>query len=272
MTATPGLPVEQLALDATVGPPSGEGLRVGPAAGRTMDARLARLHLRTGARALARAELETMAGRGELDSSALADLAEVRWRTGDLAGAGEAAQAHLQGGGQAPVAYVIEVEALAAVGRPREARQLANRFLARPDVDEAVLAGIFAGRARSPAWPDVTATEAAAGAAEATSSQAPSGAPVSVPAIEAALQRGDAVRAAASLGVLLRSEPSLAPLVLSLTERGLALADARGTPAALLNLARGDAFRLLGRELEASVAFKRARQALEGPAEGEDRT
>ncbi|MFN8631135.1 MAG: hypothetical protein U0838_12715 [Chloroflexota bacterium] len=41
--------------------------------------------------ALARAELEALAGRGRLDDAALLDLAEVRWRTGDLGGAGDAA-------------------------------------------------------------------------------------------------------------------------------------------------------------------------------------
>ena len=34
-----------------------------------------------------------MAGDGALDDEAIIDLAEVRWRTGDLAGAGEAAAA-----------------------------------------------------------------------------------------------------------------------------------------------------------------------------------
>ena len=48
-----------------------------------------------GSLALARAELESLAGRGMLDEPALLDLAEVRWRTGDLAGAGEAANALL---------------------------------------------------------------------------------------------------------------------------------------------------------------------------------
>ena len=61
------------------------------ASGRPASLRLAALHLRTGQHALARAELEALAGRGRLDVPALLDLAEVRWRTGDLAGAGEAA-------------------------------------------------------------------------------------------------------------------------------------------------------------------------------------
>ena len=43
------------------------------------------LHLRLGSLALARVELETLAGVGALDDAGPVDLAEVRWRTGDLA-------------------------------------------------------------------------------------------------------------------------------------------------------------------------------------------
>ena len=131
--------------------------------GRSVEARLARLHLRTGMLALARAELETLAARGELDSTALADLAEARWRSGDL--------------------------------------------------------------------------------------------------------RGVAVR----LGIILRDEGALAPLVLSLADRALARSERAGATAAALHLVRGDAFRSMGREIEASAAFQRSRQALTGAAldEGE---
>ena len=52
---------------------------------------LAHTHLRLGSLALARAELETLAGARRLDTPGLVDLAEARWRTGDLTGAGEAA-------------------------------------------------------------------------------------------------------------------------------------------------------------------------------------
>ena len=55
---------------------------------RDPDLILARLHLRLGSLALARAELETLAGRDALDADGLVDLAEARWRTGDIAGAG----------------------------------------------------------------------------------------------------------------------------------------------------------------------------------------
>ena len=63
---------------------------------RTVESVLAHAHLRLGSLALARVELETMAGLGLLDARGLVDLAEVRWRTGDLLGAGEAASAALR--------------------------------------------------------------------------------------------------------------------------------------------------------------------------------
>ena len=52
-----------------------------------------------------------------LDEEALLDLAEVRWRTDDLAGAGEAADAAL-GRGARTARLVIACEATAALGRP----------------------------------------------------------------------------------------------------------------------------------------------------------
>ena len=72
---------------------------VGPVLRAALALRLARAPPAAWARcALARAELESSAEPGTLDESALLDLAEVRWRTGDLAGAGEAAQAALARG------------------------------------------------------------------------------------------------------------------------------------------------------------------------------
>ena len=117
---------------------------------RDPEAQLARIHLRTGLHALARAELETLAGRGALDAPALVDLAEVRWRTGDLVGAGDAARACLEAGLTDAVVLCVAAEAAASVGRTNDARELAARALAaEPDrVDE-----LFAGQPRSPVWP-----------------------------------------------------------------------------------------------------------------------
>ena len=120
-----------------------------------------------------RVELETLAGRGDLSGPALADLAEARWRGGDLSAAAEAAQAHLDQGGDEVLAEVVVVEALAAAGRQRDARRLALRVLARPDVDEAAVEAVFAGHPRSAAWPQ------RAEAAEAPGTAAPAATPSS---------------------------------------------------------------------------------------------
>jgi hypothetical protein len=113
------------------------------------DARLARLHLRLGQLELARAELEALAGVGDLDADTLLALAEARWRTGDLPGAGEAAQACLDAGRDDTLALVIAAEATAAIGRPGEARRIAGQALERRES----LDGVFAGIPRSLIWP-----------------------------------------------------------------------------------------------------------------------
>jgi hypothetical protein len=117
---------------------------------RSVDARLARIHLRTGAFGLARAELETLAGSEGLDDEALLDLAEVRWRTGDLTGAGDAARAYLATGHDGALGFVIAAEAAAMLGRPGEARRLATLALERSDLP---LDAVFAGLPRSGVWP-----------------------------------------------------------------------------------------------------------------------
>jgi hypothetical protein len=117
---------------------------------RLPDLVLARLHLRLGSLALARAELETLAGRDALDEDGLVDLAEARWRTGDIAGAGEAAVAALTDEEGPLLALVVAAEAAAARGRPTEARRLAEKAMAEADgsIDR-----IFAGMPRGSAWP-----------------------------------------------------------------------------------------------------------------------
>jgi hypothetical protein len=137
--ATPTSPAEAVS--------SGDNVTLPP---RPVDLRLAALHLRTGSYALARAELETMAGNGTLDDDGLLDLAEVRWRTGDLPGAGEAAAAFLTSGRESVIALVIAAEATAALGRPGEARRLAGRAM---DAADGSLEPLFAGLPRSPIWP-----------------------------------------------------------------------------------------------------------------------
>src|SRR5437868_12522716 len=91
-----------------------------------------------------------LAGSGDLDDDGLLALAEARWRTGDLPGAGEAAQACIAAGRNELLALVIAAEATAALGRPGEARRLAGQALERTDVP---LDAIFAGIPRSLIWP-----------------------------------------------------------------------------------------------------------------------
>lgn len=263
----PGIPVMGTALEA-----GQDGSEQDGASGRPTALRLARLHLRMGSLALARAELEALAGRRALDPAGLLDLAEVRWRTGDLAGAGDAASALLEGGHDEPLALVIAAEAVAKLGRPGEARRLVGRALAAVD---GPLDPLFAGMPRSTIWPPeaVPAREPAEietpAVANRTSPARPAAAPPTVaaggdagppasPAAaeafaggRAALGSGDAALAALRLGVALRLDPGFAEGVLE------AIGDRASEP--VLALVAGDALRLLGRESEALAAFDRAR-------------
>jgi tetratricopeptide (TPR) repeat protein len=114
------------------------------------DLRLARVHLRLGHLTLARAELEDLLRRDLLDPASFATLAEARWRTGDAAAAAEAAQAHLDAGGQDEVALCIAAEAAATDGRPDDARALMDLL---PISDAAALDALFAGMPRRAFWP-----------------------------------------------------------------------------------------------------------------------
>jgi hypothetical protein len=287
---------------------------------RGPDLALARLHLRLGSLALARAELETLAGRDALDEDGLVDLAEARWRSGDIAGAGEAAVAALTDEEGPLLALVVAAEAAIARGRPTEARRLAAKAMtaASGSID-----AIFAGMPRGPSWPpdaaapppapttmfdapkrgalvtphamrrvrtaladdpdapvsagtetdpsdaadagtvglwgeDVLEAEAVADLALA-SDRAATDPPDAGEALElgrAALAAHQPDAAAIHLGLVLRLSPMLAPAVLDLVvdraEPGLALV-------------RGDAYRLVGRELDARRAFGDAARAVGAP-------
>jgi hypothetical protein len=117
---------------------------------RAADLVLARIHLRLGSIGLARAELEALAGRNGLDDDGIRDLAEVRWRTGDLPGAGEAAAMYLESSPDDALSLVILAELQASLGRPAEARRLAGRALTK---SHEPIDRIFAGMPRSPIWP-----------------------------------------------------------------------------------------------------------------------
>jgi len=267
---------------------------VRPLADRDPDLIIARAHLRLGSLGLARAELETLAGRDRLDDEGIRDLAEARWRTGDVAGAGEAASAYLEVVPDDVVSLVIAAEAQADLGRPAEARRLAGRAMERA---EGSLDPVFAGMKRSSIWPvdagtavgpvgvlfddlhpmpvadagdDRRSTDRRAGA-EPTHAPVDPAVPSAIDAYpglwdesvdgdldaaaasgvdpgelfaraQAALDVGQPATAATALILALRASPSLAPAVLDLLS---------GRAEPILVLVRGDAQRIVGREVEA---------------------
>lgn len=258
---------------------SGQG-----APGRPANLRLARIHLRTGALALARAELEAAAGAGELDDHALVDIAEARWRTGDLAGAGEAAAAYLGAGGDDLVALVIAAEAAAAAhGGGDDADTLVSRVTRRASLP---LDAIVAGMPLWAPWPpgvDIGAPDpeprrdlaalvepapsapitplvpigagravarAVGGPVAATPEAAAAADPQAAFAAGAdALAAGDRDGAALYLAVALRLSPALAPAILSTVG---------GTPGPSYDLLRGDAFRIVGHQSDALRCYAAA--------------
>jgi len=192
--------------------------------------------------------------------------AEVRWRMGDLSGAGDAANALLARGTEAPLALVIAAESVAAAGRPSEARRLSARAL---EVADGPLDPLFAGMPRAMIWPTTATPEPSAAAprrrgrrAKGEAEGAPSTAAEAFAGGRAALAKGDSSRAALLLGVAMRLEPGFAEDVLR------AVAGRDDQP--LLALVRGDALRLLGREAEALGAFDRARGRSSATATGSD--
>ena len=245
---------------------------------RSLEVRLARVHLRGGMLAMARAELEALVSEGGLDTSALADLAEARWRSGDLAGAGAAAAAHLDEGGREPIALLVAAEALGARGRAAEARAHAKRLLAVVAAGTAAsLDELFAGQPRGGVWPTTEVDNGDTGVietellAEQTTPEHPASARGvegdEVAAVEAAIAAGDLREVPVRLGLILRDEGALAPLVLSLADRALG-----GEPpfrvTAGLQLVRADAFRSMGREIEAAAAIQASRRALKRATAG----
>jgi tetratricopeptide (TPR) repeat protein len=241
-----------------------------------------------GSHELARAELESLAGWGELDDESLLDLAEARWRTGDLEGAGDAARAYLATGREDVLGLVIAAEAIAAMGRPGEARRLAGQALERSEVS---LDRVFAGMPRSAVWPHDpsdpgehagtlfggSGSQARVGGAttghrhtgtpspetglalweghryEVHQVSATIDAPAELEAGRELLAAGDFDRAAIRLAVALRASPVLAPAVLDAIP---------SDPNAALQLVRGDAFRSLGHDSDAQRAWASALAAL----------
>jgi hypothetical protein len=250
-------------------------------AARDPALRAARIHLRTGSFALARAELESLAGSAGLDDDGLLDLAEVRWRTGDLSGAGEAANAFLGTGQETAIALTIAAEATIALGRPSEARRLVGRALQLADGS---LDTLFAGMPRSPIWPRDAGTTSEQVGTLFPSEGSPGAlrqletgpglwdrhAGHAVPAVgladpaelledgRLALAAGDTRGAAVRFALVVRGAPALAPAILD------ALSGAGGP---VVELVRGDAYRAAGHEADAMRAYAAAAAAL---ADGRD--
>lgn len=257
-------------------------------AGPDAEERLAGTHLRVGLLLLARAELEALASRGALTSSALADLSEARWRTGDLRGAAAAAAAHLAAGGDQPIARLVLAEAESAEGRPEAA---ADHIAALADLSDVDLGTMFAGMPHRAAWPTLAAggveprgsVGPAPVPAPVAGAPVPAGAPTEVepgagpgrrstrrppaPAFpegsellveaRADMRSGEPERMAAAfdrLALALRLDPAIAGEVVALITR-------RQEPAA--QVVRGDALRILGRVLEAEASYAGAAAALD---------
>jgi hypothetical protein len=112
--------------------------------------RLARIHLRTGSLAIARAEFESLSATDQLDLTGQLDLAEARWRTGEIHGAGDAALAYVSGGGSEPLGFVIAAEDQAFGSHPAESKRYLEEAL-----DRSVngVESLFAGITPRAAWP-----------------------------------------------------------------------------------------------------------------------
>lgn len=298
MTSAPKASKPRVAASATSAAPE-----------RSVELVLARAHIRLGSLALARAELEILAGLGALDLAGQVDLAEARWRSGDLVGAGESANAALAAGEEAPLALAIAAEAAAALGRPNEARRLAARAMERV---VGPIDALFAGMPRSAVWPADAAEppptagtlfhhepgpppnrragdlDAGAVGARATGpddrhastiaatltpgfwdvDRDTTGPAAELPepgseleAARAAVGRGSTDEAALRFALALRLAPALAPAVLEATD---------GLVGPAIHVVRGDAYRLVGLELEAKRAYAAA--AWSGPRDRRGRS
>ena len=251
---------------------------------------LARLHLRVGSLLVARAELEALATAGSIGAAGLADLAEARWRSGNLEAAGAAAADHQAAGGVEPLALVILAESAAAAGRPDEAEE---HIAALGSLREPLLSAMFAGMPRRADWTSIGAVEsvdepgdaapgrsrrsraAARSTTETAESRRTAGGGASkarsqddrtsaFPDAESLLLDAQADMSSSEpermslafdrLALALRWHPSVASDVVELVAR-------RQEPAA--QLVRGDALRSLGRLLEAEAAYAAAAAALE---------
>jgi hypothetical protein len=80
--------------------------------------------------------------------------------------------------------------------------------------------------------------------------------------ISAEIAAGAFTSVASRLALLLRLDPALAPLIISTADRALGSHALDAPGHAALNLVKGDAYRGLGRELEANEAYREAMRSL----------
>lgn len=261
------------------------------AAAQAAACRLARLHLGTGLLRLARVELEELAGDGGLDTAGILDLAEARWRTGDLRGAAQAAGAWLdagvgaagmraarddldvdpagsdEAGGRArALAHALIADGLTVRGRHDDAAvhvaTALDAFPAEPTGSVATaLDALFAGISpRADAWPSFGPGDAgpelgAAAAAGVPVARVftPSTDPAVPDPIAAAGERLGAGDDAAAAVLLLLALRATPSRAGEVLERADAALAAR--PGAPLLLARAEALRALGRHEAAGIAY-----------------
>jgi hypothetical protein len=202
-------PSVALTADLEAQPLPNESPPAAPVADPSLQARLARIHLRTGSLTRARAELETLAGRNQLDTAGRLSLAEARWRTGDLGGAGQAASEYLAANGDEALGFVIAAEAAAMGNRPAEARSYVEQAMQRylSDLDP-----VFAGIARKAMWSTFAASPAAVPLPQAAVVvPAVETAPAVVPAVEQAPAPAPEPAAAIEPTVKQAPEPTAEP-------------------------------------------------------------
>ncbi len=272
-------------------------LRDGAAGVRSADLRVARLHLRGGTHALARAQLEALAGRDELDRDGILDLAEVRWRTGDLAGAAVAAAAWLEDADEAgdpgALAHAISAEAAAARGVLDAAAahvEAAMGWIGDARSLDAVLAGVVAGAA----WPSEAGVVAAPTApadhpalsparpsspvrASSPARPAPGSAPAPAAGAGARTSSPTAAELVAAGAALVGEAPQRASVLLALALRAdreaaasvLEVLDAVEPQPVRASFAflRAEALRAAGRHEESRIAYASAERLALAPAE-----
>lgn len=278
------------------------------AAAQAAAGRLARLHLGTGLLRLARVELEELAGDGGLDTAGILDLAEARWRTGDLRGAAEAAGAWLDAGagaaGLEAAGDDLDVDPAGSDEAGGRARALAHALIAdgltvRGRHDDAAvhvataldalpagstgsvataLDALFAGiLPRADAWPSFGPGDAgpelvgaAAAGVPVTRVFTPSTDPAVPDPIAAAGERLGAGDDAAAAVLLVLALRATPSCAGEVLERADTALAAR--PGAPLLLARAEALRALGRHEAAGIAYAvadtRARGGAPAPSSG----